>query len=128
MNWLIFFVIYILGWFMCSFSIGNILLTLFFSIPFSNKLHKLNIIADKRPIIITNILGTIVQTTIFSFVTFIVYKFASEYFAAYCVGMIIPFFALLGQCKLNENNLQDYLRSFGRFVDIEKLKEYFGNN
>lgn len=128
MNWILFFVLYILGWFMCSFSIGNILLILFFSIPFTNKLHKFNIIADKKAIIITNLLGVLVQAGIFAFVTFLINKFVFDYLPAYLVGMIIPFFTLLGQCRLNENNLQDYLRSFGRFVDINKLEDFLNNN
>lgn len=128
MNWFVYLALYFLGWFVCSFSMGNILLLLFFSIPFTNKLDKNGIVTNKKAIIQTNIIGIIVQLIIFLLISFAIYHFVNEYFIGYCVGMVIPFFSILAQCKPTPNNIEDYLKSFGRFINIEKLEEYLNNN
>lgn len=127
MNLFIFFVFCFIGSIISSFSLGNIILILLFSIPFTNKLDKLNVLTNKKMIISSSITAIIFQICILTGATCLVYFLANKYLTAYFIGMVFPTLGVLFQSGENENNISDYLASYNQFINIEKLKEFFNS-
>lgn len=116
MNFFISIIIWWIGWIFASFSIGNIFLTLFFAIPFTNKLDNEGLVEDKKAIISGCILTVVIQVILFAIVALIVNWLASKYIVVYFASMIIPALIVLSKCSATENNVNDYMIRFQKFL------------
>lgn len=116
LDFLLYSVFLAFGWFIGGFEVGNVLLPLFFALPFTKKLEKAKLIKNKKKItilisysVILNILSCVV-------ISIGVYFLARSYFPCYCFGIILAIPNLLRSCskssELYIENVKDYLMAY----------------
>jgi len=103
-----------------SFTVSNIILILFFAIPFTNKLEHTSLLKPNKHIVASYILALFFQLIITSVVVALFYVFfADSYFISLLVGFT---FATIGTVT----NISRFGLSFDNFSDyFEKNKDCF---
>jgi hypothetical protein len=113
-----------------SMSVSNIILILFFAIPFTKKLEKVsllkhnNIINSYKVAIVMQLLILLIPTTVF----FII--FSRGHFAYLLIGYMFSIFGIIAKLKdfkLNMDNFSDYFAKNKKYF-WEELVEKFKNN
>ena len=120
MTFIIATIVIFLGIIVFSFTISNIILILFFAIPFTKKLERTGLL-KKNNITSSYIIALFVQVLIFFGVTTIFYAHSPYgYFISLMIGYVLGTISIITKLKefgLNMNNFSDY---------FEKNKTYFG--
>lgn len=131
MTYIISTLIIILGLIVFSFTIGNIILIIFFAIPLTKKLEKVNIL-KKNNIIPSYIVALIIQIIIFTVTTSVFYIYLFDtYFIGLMIGYGIALLTIITKIKqfgLNLNNFSDYFEKNKIFFFEEFINIYESNN
>jgi hypothetical protein len=117
----------IIGGSVFSFTVSNMILLIFFSIPFTIKLNNACLLKANR-LIYSHILAILFQLIIFTIVTFVFYFFYRDgYFMSLLVGYFFGFIGVLTSLKkfgLNMNNFKDYFELNKDFFWEELVNMY----
>lgn len=127
MTFIISVVIFIFGVLVFSFTVGNILLILFFGIPFTKKLEKCSLLKTNK-IVRHYIISLFIQFIILFVITILFYiYFQNSYFISLVVGYIFGLFGIIGNGNkfgLNLDNFLDYFEVNKRYFFDELIVEY----
>ena len=113
-----------------SISVSNIILIIFFAIPFTKKLERIcllkhnNIINSYKVTIIIQILMLFIPTVVFFLI------FSRGHFVYLLIGYMFSMFGIIAKMKdfrLNLNNFSDYFAKNKEYF-WEELVEKFKNN
>lgn len=123
-------IFWLLGGVIGSFGVIQLMIVLFFGIPFTNKLKKLGLITNARTIYKKSIITIAILTIEVGGVSILVYIYASQLsLIFYLIGICITFILGFRQTGTNDNNLQDYFKKNYRLINIDGLEnvdEEFG--
>jgi len=123
MDFILWMVFWSLGILVGSLGLVQILIQLFFGIPYTIKLTKLGILTNRKIVIIKCTLNILFWFIIISMITFLIYKYTLQFSTAYLIGLGIPL--LLGYRKIgiNKDNLSNYITTNNQFINIEALEK-----
>jgi len=112
-----------LGLIIGSFGVIQVLIILFFSIPFTKKISEQGAIFDKNRIIYKRNIITVILWIIIILVSIgLVLLFASSaYFRVFCIGIGCALFLGLGKIGGTETNIKEYFYNYKQFIIIEHL-------
>ena len=128
MTFIIAIIIFFLGLIIFSFTGSNIILILFFGIPFTKKLEKIDLLKSNNPIISRYIVSLFIQIIIlFVSATILYIFFPDSYFISLMVGYIFGLFGIISkinQFGLNKNNFSDYFEVNEKYFSEESIELY----
>ncbi len=116
LNFLFLTIFFTVGIFITSFTVIPILIIIFFGIPYTLKLERLGMLKNDNGIIRGYIISTLLLSTIFIGVTYLVYRFANSGFIGYAISVIFVVILGIGKVGNNRNNLSDYTETNKRYL------------
>lgn len=119
---------WIVGAYLYSYGVMQILLTLFCSIPLTIRFSKIYDV--DTPAIYSRCITTIVLWTVVTAVVIaLVMAFGSIYVKfGFWAGFIISFLLSIGKWGINQPNFEDYFQAFRSFYPPKAIDEILGNN
>lgn len=124
-----FFIGWIVGLFVVSFTLNQVLIILFFSFPVTNKLEKAGLLSPDHHIRRNNLISLVILSGIFWGVWILVSTVFPAIGGGFLFGGAVVLFMGLGKCGMNANNLSDYVQSNRKFLhgsDSEITTSIFG--
>lgn len=113
---------WILGVFIGSMGLIQMMMILFFSIPFTRQLHRLGLITNTGIIYKMNMTALAIWTLIIGGVSTLAYLYASHLsFKLYLIGIGVTFLMGMGKTGTNDNNVQDYFIVHHRLINLGGL-------
>jgi hypothetical protein len=115
-------VVFLLGIFVGTFGVVQILIVLLYSIPTNRKLHEVGYLADLKGANRADMLTVGVVGTLTLLVSWLVLRYASSSQQNLYFGVILMvIFMGRKQLRGNDNNTSDYLSSHRRFIDFLEI-------
>ncbi len=114
------FLFFIIGVFVSAYTLLPTLIIVFFGIPFTLELNKKGIMNSYVPIK-KYAISLLLLPTILFIISFVIFSYSSNYFYAFVIGSILVLAFGIGKCGKNPNNIADYLRTNGKFIDQKKI-------
>lgn len=115
MNILFFIIGWIIGLFVASFTLIQILIILFFGFPTTRKLEQLDMINKDNGIIGRYCISLIIISVIFLGITYIIYIFFTQLLSGFIIGGILVIIFGIGKVGANPDNIKDYLVSNSKY-------------
>lgn len=106
---------FIVGFLTEVFITNQLLITVFFSFPFTKRLKKSNYVVDNaiyRRFFTTIIISSLITIT----VTAVIYYVLNTSFSGYVIGMVVGILMSLGKIGTNNENKADFLRVYGTYI------------
>ena len=118
---IVFIVANVIGVYVFSFGVAQILIVLFCAVPLTNRLRKIGAINFKNATLQS--LGTVIfWLVLLAFVDYLVFKFGNTAFIYGALSGIITGLLLgIKQLGINQNNISDYHNSYGRHIKFSAL-------
>lgn len=109
---------FILGLIICSFSLLQVLICIFFGIPITIKLTREGVLVRPNPIVKRYFLSIFILLTIFVTMTTLFYLYSPEFiFNGYVVGVVITLILAIGKFGKNQNNIDDFIETNSRYFN-----------
>ncbi|MCC9604688.1 hypothetical protein LOC68_26760 [Blastopirellula sp. JC732] len=112
-----------LTWFIgtiAGFFLLQVLIVLFFAIPFTLKLMRAKAIKGSK-VLGNYLISLLVIPGIFALITWAVYSWLPNYALAYWIGIAILVASGIGKYGENQANVADYMKTNWREVDVTAL-------
>jgi|SRR3989339_261144 len=121
-------IVIILGVIIFSFTISNVILIIFFAIPFTKKLEKINLLKPNNHIIRSYVMKLFIQVIILFAITISFYiYFLDGTFISLMIGYVLGFMGIITKIKefrLNMNNFSDYFETNKDYFWEELVSKY----
>lgn len=124
-----FYLYFLMGWLVgglvCSYSLLQILIILFFGIPITLKLNRQGLLKKHNKILKNYLFSLLILLLIFFGILYIVYNLFNVAMSGFIFGVLWALFLGLGKIGKNVNNTTDYLQlNQGQFnVDMKKISK-----
>ena len=103
---------FFMGMGITSFILCQSLICLYFAVPLTKKLKNANLINHGNNILKKYYLISVITFLLFSGILLFLYKYTIiTHFVIVCAGSFFVLPYMLSQCRLNVNNLSDYLEN-----------------
>ena len=123
MEYVLIFIGFILGLIIGAFTIIQIGIILFFSIPTTIKLNKANLLKKGNPANKHNLISLTLLSIIYIISLSIIIIWFPGILVSFLVGNVLVFLFGIGQLGANPNNLSDYLNSIEKYFEEDVERE-----
>jgi hypothetical protein len=117
----------IIGWlsgiFITSFSIIQILIVLFFGLPFTSYLEKSNLLSAPNPIRRRYLIVIPLWLTMYFGIAALLYAFTTSMFNGFIAGSAMTILLSIGKLGRNQDNIDDYVLSNREYIKQTSLSE-----
>lgn len=125
MDFIVSMIVATIGMFIFSFTGLVVLIILFFGIPATNKLNKLNLLKKNNGIIKRYIISIIILSTIFLSIAFAINAFSPSKYGAFIVGSVIALIFGISRIGKNKDNIQDYVNTNKKYLLTDEVEAMF---
>ena len=110
---------WIIGLFVVSYTIIQILIILFFGFPITRKLEKTDLLNKNNAITKRYIYSLLLLSLIFIAISYGIYVFIPQILGGYIFGGIMIMVLGIGKIGKNMNNISDYLNSNRKYLKTD---------
>ena len=123
MSSVFYFIFWFFGMLIGSIGLIQIIIVLKFNLPFTEKMNKLGILTDKRTINKRAMMTLGLWSVIILVSVVLICLFAARSsLIAFMIGVGLSLLFGFGRTGENEANIQDYITSNQKFINLEELK------
>jgi hypothetical protein len=112
------FIFYFIGLTAASFTLIQVLIILFFGIPFTQKLERKNVLQKNNGIIRRELVSLLVLSALYIGIYSLIIHFIPVGKLGFLIGTVMSIVMGIGQVRTNKKNLLDYFETNKRYLTV----------